>query len=141
MKMKQTENEVKKAIKEYLEYNKYTVYRINNAGGYRGDDTQVKPRFSFAGTPGVADLYAVKKGDYLVGRGASDMKGQVVASIAAMEAVMKAGGAPVKPAGFTHPAPPRPSDTMRPSTPRCARRAEALPPACILVKGDERYNR
>jgi|SRR3990167_177046 len=64
MKMKQTENEVKKAIKEYLEYNKYTVYRINNAGGYRGDDTQGKPRFSFAGTPGVADLYAVKKGDY-----------------------------------------------------------------------------
>jgi len=38
---------------------------------------------------------AVKKGDYLVGRGASDMKGQVVASIAAMEAVMKAGGPPV----------------------------------------------
>ena len=37
----------------------------------------------------------VKKGDYLVGRGASDMKGQVIASLAAVEAALKAGDVPV----------------------------------------------
>src|SRR3990172_11400963 len=34
---------------------------------------------------------AVKKGEYLMGRGASDMKGQVIASLAAIEAALKAG--------------------------------------------------
>ncbi|MCL5428242.1 MAG: dipeptidase [Chloroflexi bacterium] len=34
---------------------------------------------------------AVKKGDYLVGRGTSDMKGQVIASLAAVESALKAG--------------------------------------------------
>lgn len=63
-KTKQTENEVKKAIKDYLEFNGYEVYRINNGGGFRGFNKDGKQRFSFAGTPGVADLYAVKKGDY-----------------------------------------------------------------------------
>ncbi|MEX1247610.1 MAG: dipeptidase [Anaerolineales bacterium] len=38
---------------------------------------------------------AVKKGDYLMGRGASDMKGQVIASLAAIEAALKAGSVPV----------------------------------------------
>src|SRR3972149_393366 len=61
-KTKQTENEAKRAVKEYLEYSGYTVYRINNAGGYRGKDKQGNPRFSFAGTSGVADLYVTKKG-------------------------------------------------------------------------------
>ena len=64
--MKQSENDVKKAIKQYLELNGYEVYRINNGGGFRGFNKDGKQRFSFAGTPGVADLYAVKKGDYPV---------------------------------------------------------------------------
>lgn len=38
---------------------------------------------------------AVTKGDYLMGRGTSDMKGQVIASIAAVEAALKAGNLPV----------------------------------------------
>lgn len=38
---------------------------------------------------------AVKKGDHLVGRGASDMKGQVIASMAAVESALKAGDVPV----------------------------------------------
>ena len=37
----------------------------------------------------------VQKGDLLFGRGASDMKGQVVASLAAVESVLKAGSLPV----------------------------------------------
>lgn len=63
-KIKQSENDVKKAIKEYLELNGYEVYRMNNGGGFRGFNKAGKERFSFAGTPGVADLYAVRKGDY-----------------------------------------------------------------------------
>lgn len=63
-KIKQSENDVKKAIKEYLELNGYEVYRINNGGGFRGVNKDGNERFSFAGTPGVADLYAVKEGDY-----------------------------------------------------------------------------
>lgn len=63
-KIKQSENEVKKAIKKYLELEGYEVYRINNGGGFRGVNKDGKERFSFAGTPGIADLYAVKKGDY-----------------------------------------------------------------------------
>lgn len=59
-KIKQTENEVKKAVKEYLEYKGYTVYRINNGGVFRGKNKKGSDSFSFAGTPGVADLYAVK---------------------------------------------------------------------------------
>ncbi|HLD93470.1 MAG TPA: dipeptidase [Anaerolineales bacterium] len=38
---------------------------------------------------------AVKKGDYLVGRGTSDMKGQVIASLAAVESALTAGEVPV----------------------------------------------
>ncbi len=38
---------------------------------------------------------AVQKGDLLFGRGASDMKGQVIASIAAVEAALQAGNVPV----------------------------------------------
>jgi acetylornithine deacetylase/succinyl-diaminopimelate desuccinylase-like protein len=34
---------------------------------------------------------AVQKGEYLIGRGSSDMKGQVVASLAAFESALKAG--------------------------------------------------
>lgn len=60
-KIKQTENEVKAAIKKYLEVNGYTVYRINNAGmnvAQKGE----KPRFAFHGTPGFPDLVAIKSG-------------------------------------------------------------------------------
>ncbi len=63
-KIKSSENDVKKAIREYLELMGYEVYRMNNGGGFRGFTKEGKQRFSFAGTPGVADLYAVKKGDY-----------------------------------------------------------------------------
>ena len=63
-KTKSSENDVKKAIREYLELNGWNVYRMNNGGGFRGFNKEGKERFSFAGTPGVADLYAVKKGDY-----------------------------------------------------------------------------
>jgi acetylornithine deacetylase/succinyl-diaminopimelate desuccinylase-like protein len=38
---------------------------------------------------------ATEKGDYLYARGTSDMKGQVIASMAAVEAAMQAGGMPV----------------------------------------------
>lgn len=63
MKIKQTENQVKKAIKEYLEWQGWTVYRINNAGQFRGFNKQGDKRFSFAGDAGVPDLYALKKGE------------------------------------------------------------------------------
>mgnify|MGYP001559583900 FL=1 len=59
-KIKQRENDVKKAIKEYLEYNGWEVCRINNGGGFRGFNKDGKERYSFAGTPGVFDLYCVK---------------------------------------------------------------------------------
>jgi len=61
---KQTKNEIKKAIREYLELNGYEVYRINNGGSFRGFNKDGGKRFSFSGTPGVADMYAIKKGDY-----------------------------------------------------------------------------
>lgn len=38
---------------------------------------------------------AVTKGEYLFGRGTSDMKGQVIASLAAVEAALKAGPLPI----------------------------------------------
>jgi len=38
---------------------------------------------------------AQKRGDYLYGRGASDMKGQVVATLSALESVLSAGDSPV----------------------------------------------
>jgi acetylornithine deacetylase/succinyl-diaminopimelate desuccinylase-like protein len=38
---------------------------------------------------------ATKKGDLMFGRGISDMKGQVIASLAAVESVLHAGGMPV----------------------------------------------
>lgn len=64
IKIKSTENEVKKAIKEYLEFNGWKVYRINNSGQYRGKNKDGKDRYSFAGDPGVPDLYCLKKGEY-----------------------------------------------------------------------------
>lgn len=62
--IKQTENEVKKAVKEYLEFNGWTVYRINNSGTYRGKNKDGKDRYSFAGDPGVFDLYCLKIWEY-----------------------------------------------------------------------------
>src|SRR3990167_8630937 len=59
--LKQSENEVKKAITEYLEWQGWTVYPIGNKGGFRGYNKDGKIRFSFAGKKGVADLYAVKR--------------------------------------------------------------------------------
>jgi len=38
---------------------------------------------------------AIKKGDFLFGRGTSDMKGQVIATLAAIEAIMKTSNLPV----------------------------------------------
>ena len=61
--IKQTENEVKKAIKQYLELKGYVVDRINNGGIYRGKNKDGNSRFSFAGSAGVADLYATKDDD------------------------------------------------------------------------------
>ena len=58
-KIKQTENEVKNVIKNYLSLMGYSVYRINNAGVFRGTGKDGKNKFSFAGDAGVADLYAV----------------------------------------------------------------------------------
>lgn len=58
--IKSTENEVKKAIKEFLEYNGWIVRRINNGGTYRGTNKDGKDRYSFAGDPGVFDLYCIK---------------------------------------------------------------------------------
>ena len=60
--IKQSENDVKKAIKEYLEFNGWTVFRINNAGQYRGKNKEGKDRYSFAGDPGVFDLYCSNPG-------------------------------------------------------------------------------
>jgi acetylornithine deacetylase/succinyl-diaminopimelate desuccinylase-like protein len=42
-----------------------------------------------------APYEAVKRGEYLFGRGTSDMKGQAIASIAAIEALMQTSGLPV----------------------------------------------
>lgn len=61
-KTRQSENEVKKVIKEYLEYNGWKVYRINNGGTYRGKGNDGKNKFSFAGDPGVPDLFCRKRG-------------------------------------------------------------------------------
>lgn len=59
--IKSTENEVKKAIKDYLEFEGYEVHRINNAGTKRKDKNN-REFYTFAGTPGVLDLYCVKPG-------------------------------------------------------------------------------
>ena len=63
-KIKQSENDVKKAIKVYLEFNGYKVKRINNGGIYRGKNAKGKDRYSFSGEAGVGDLYATKKADF-----------------------------------------------------------------------------
>lgn len=63
-KIKQPENEVKKAIKEYLKFDGWEVYRINNAGQYRGKNKDGKDRYSFAGDAGVFDLYCIKPREY-----------------------------------------------------------------------------
>mgnify|MGYP001593836239 FL=1 len=62
-KIKQSENDVKKAIKNYLELNGWTVFRINNAGTQR-KDKKGKEFYTFAGTPGVFDLFCLKTGEY-----------------------------------------------------------------------------
>lgn len=62
--VKQSENTVKTAIRQYLELHGYKVYRINNGGVFRGKNKDGGTRFSFAGDKGVADLYAIKDGDY-----------------------------------------------------------------------------
>ena len=62
-KIKQSENEVKKAIKDYLELNGWTVFRINNAGTKRKDKNG-KEFYTFAGTPGVFDLFCLKVREY-----------------------------------------------------------------------------
>ena len=59
-KTKQTENEVKKAVTTFLSFNGYEIIRINNVGIWN----ETKKCHIFHGTPGVADLYAVKPGDY-----------------------------------------------------------------------------
>ena len=59
-KIKQSENDVKKAIKNYLELNGWRVYRINNSGQFRGFNKKGEVRFSFAGDPGVSDLHCTK---------------------------------------------------------------------------------
>ncbi|MCR4293656.1 MAG: VRR-NUC domain-containing protein [Candidatus Kuenenia sp.] len=58
-KIRQSENQVKQAIKEYLEFDGYEVYRINN-GGTKRKDKNGKEFYTFAGTPGVFDLYCVR---------------------------------------------------------------------------------
>ena len=65
IKIKSTENEVKAAIKKYLEVHGYTVYRINNGGvaiGGRSGKAGDKARFVFHGTKGFPDLVAIKTG-------------------------------------------------------------------------------
>jgi len=52
------ERDILKQILEYLEWNKWTCYRINNMGVWRAN---IK-RFTFSGTAGLPDLLAVKKG-------------------------------------------------------------------------------
>lgn len=55
--MKITENDVKKAIKAYLEFNRWTVFRINNTGIYNAKRKQ----YIFHGKAGLSDLIAIKK--------------------------------------------------------------------------------
>jgi hypothetical protein len=56
MKNKQSENDVKNAVKKYLEFKGYDVYRINNAGMYNDK----RKKFIFHGKKGMCDLIAVK---------------------------------------------------------------------------------
>lgn len=53
---KQSENAVKKAIKQYLEFNGFAVYRINNAGIYNAE----RKEFIWHGKKGMSDLIAIK---------------------------------------------------------------------------------
>lgn len=62
-KIKQSENDVKKAIRDYLELNGWTVFRINNAGTKR-KDKKGREFYTFNGTPGVLDMYCLKTGEY-----------------------------------------------------------------------------
>ena len=55
-KIRQTENEVKDAVTKFLSFNGYEVIRINNVGIWN----ETKKCHIFHGTPGVADLYAIK---------------------------------------------------------------------------------
>src|SRR5574343_338698 len=54
---KQSENEVKKAIKEWLEWHNYKVFRINNGGVYNAKRKQ----FIYHGKAGFSDMVAIKE--------------------------------------------------------------------------------
>ena len=58
--IKSSENEVKKAITDYLILEGWHVYRINN-GGVQRKNSKGREFYTFAGTPGVADLFCVKQ--------------------------------------------------------------------------------
>jgi len=58
-KIKQDENTVKRAIREYLEFNGYTDHRINNGAIWN----KKRKCYIFHGTPGVADDYYTKDGE------------------------------------------------------------------------------
>ncbi len=60
-KIKQSENAVRKAITGYLTLKGWEVFPINNAGTFRGYNKKGEKRFSFNGTPGVSDLYCIKR--------------------------------------------------------------------------------
>jgi len=60
IKIKQSENDVKKAIRQYLELHGYTGHRINNGAVWN----EKKQCYIFHGTAGVADEYYTKDGDY-----------------------------------------------------------------------------
>lgn len=54
---KQTENDVKKAITQWLEYHGWEVYRINNGGVWNAQ----RKRYIFHGKKGFSDIVAIKK--------------------------------------------------------------------------------
>lgn len=58
-KIKQSENDVKKAVKKHLEFSGWEVFRINNQGTKR-KDKKGKEFYTFHGTSGVFDLYCVQ---------------------------------------------------------------------------------
>lgn len=58
MKKTQTESEVQAQIKQYLEIEGYTVYRINNGAVYN----KSRDAYVFHGKSGIADMLALKAG-------------------------------------------------------------------------------
>ena len=57
MTKKQTENEIKKQITDYLKLNGYKVFRINNVGIFNAK----RQCYIFKGEKGVSDLLAISK--------------------------------------------------------------------------------